>query len=116
MDKIAIGKRIRYERDRIGITQKELGQMVGVLPQTVSMWEQGRTTPDSITLNQLAEIFGVDISLILTDNADYEKRQAEKKQVFNLTKREELLITKLRAMPPDLRQAIDRIIGLKKSE
>lgn len=33
---------LRTIRDELGLTQRELAEMVGVQPQTVSNWERGR--------------------------------------------------------------------------
>ena len=36
---------VRRTRDALGMTQKELAQLLGVSPITISFWETGRTTP-----------------------------------------------------------------------
>ncbi|MEE1218679.1 MAG: helix-turn-helix transcriptional regulator [Ruminococcus sp.] len=58
-----IGKEIKKYRTAKGITQEELGQLVGVSTQAVSKWEHGGT-PDVELLPQLAQILGVSIDAL----------------------------------------------------
>ena len=67
MDKTTIGERIKYERQRLDLSQLELGKLVGVSKQCISGWETGRTTPDSITLNKIAKIFNLDVNYFFAD-------------------------------------------------
>ena len=53
-----IGNKIRELRIGHGLTQAELGKLVGVSMQAVSKWERGGT-PDIEVLLSLAEYFGV---------------------------------------------------------
>ncbi|HXF67667.1 MAG TPA: helix-turn-helix domain-containing protein [Burkholderiales bacterium] len=50
-------KRIREIRARLGLTQRELGELLNVSPRTVQDWEQGRHAPRSsaILLLELAD-------------------------------------------------------------
>ena len=41
-----VGRRIREERERLGISQENLAREVFVSRQTVSNWETGKTYPD----------------------------------------------------------------------
>ena len=55
-------------RKRLGLSQKELADMVGAKNlTTVSSWERGISTPDNETLLKLSQIFGVDIGDFYTD-------------------------------------------------
>ena len=53
------GKRILYYRKRLGLTQDQLAEKMGVSPQAVSKWERDLSCPDITTLPRLAEIFGI---------------------------------------------------------
>ena len=46
MEQGTLGKRIAYHRKRLGMTQEQLAQRVGVSAQAVSKWEAGQTMPD----------------------------------------------------------------------
>jgi len=55
-------KRLRSEKK---LTQVELAQKLGVVRQTVSSWETGKTTPDVETLTIIAEALDVDITELI---------------------------------------------------
>ncbi len=56
-----LGKKIRQLRFKAGMTQEQLAEELGVVPQSVSKWENAAAMPDITTLPRLAEIFGVTI-------------------------------------------------------
>jgi uncharacterized protein YjbI with pentapeptide repeats len=58
----SIGDKIAAARKNINLSQAELGQQVSISPQAVGKWERGEAMPDIMTLNRLAEIFGVDLN------------------------------------------------------
>lgn len=55
-----IGKQIKKYRTEKGITQEQLGQLVGVTTQAVSKWERGGT-PDAELLPKLSQVLSVSI-------------------------------------------------------
>ncbi len=54
-----VGKRLRLARCKIGLSQKELGDKVGVTFQTIQKYERGRTRVTASRLYQLSEILSV---------------------------------------------------------
>ena len=56
-----LGKKIKQLRFRAGLTQEQLGEKLGVGPQSVSKWENAVAMPDITALPLLAEVFGVSI-------------------------------------------------------
>lgn len=58
----SIGNKITKARKRINLSQAELAKQVIISPQAVGKWERGESMPDLLTLNQLAEIFGLDLN------------------------------------------------------
>lgn len=58
-----IGKQIKKYRMEKGITQEQLGELVGVTTQAVSKWERGGT-PDIELLPKLAEVLSVSIDTL----------------------------------------------------
>jgi transcriptional regulator with XRE-family HTH domain len=50
---------LSHRRKRL-IEQKELAEMMGVSPATISSWESGAKEPRIETLRRLAEVLGVD--------------------------------------------------------
>ena len=57
--------KIRELRIQAGLTQKELAQKLYKSESAVRMWELGKSEPDLLSVNALAEIFGVSADTIL---------------------------------------------------
>ena len=60
-----LGKRIMAHRKRLGMTQEQLAERLGVTPQAVSKWENDQSCPDIATLPVLADIFGISTDALL---------------------------------------------------
>lgn len=69
-----IGRQIKEFRTRNGLTQEELGQLIGVTTQAVSKWERGGA-PDAELLPNIADALGVSIDALFgrTDNRSLEE-------------------------------------------
>lgn len=114
MDNITIGARIKYERERLGLNQVELGKMIDVSKQCVSGWETGRRTPDIIILSKLAKLFGISIvSLFDGKHEDLTIPVKEVQEAPNLTDRELLVISRLRTLPPEYFKAVELLLQIK---
>lgn len=48
-----------------GLTQSELGELIGAGDKTISKWERGINVPDVIMLNKLAKVLDISIHEIL---------------------------------------------------
>ena len=66
---MTIGECLKDIRLKKRLTQKELGELLGVGVQTISSYESGRRRPKMETLVRFAEALGVSVGEILT-NAD----------------------------------------------
>ena len=53
------GSLIRGLRKAKGITQKDIADILGIQPKTVSKWETGNGFPDVSYISELADILGV---------------------------------------------------------
>lgn len=60
-----IGKRLREERERLGLSQTAFAAIAGTTKQTLFSWETGKTAPDGFQLAALATS-GADVLYILT--------------------------------------------------
>ena len=56
-----IGNKIKLLRQKIGATQEQLGEKIGVSAQSISKWETGVTMPDITLLPILSSELGVTI-------------------------------------------------------
>ena len=66
MDQVRTGELIRRFRTELGLTQKQLAELISVSDKAVSKWECGNGCPDISLLSALAEVFGTDISVLLS--------------------------------------------------
>ena len=65
MDLIKNGKLLRELRISASMTQKQVADILGIQPKTVSKWETGKGFPDVSVISQLADIFGVSEKILL---------------------------------------------------
>ena len=90
MDQTKIGKLIAKLRKEKGMTQRELGDKVGVGFKAVSKWERGITCPDISIINELSKILGITSDELLTGelnkehniNSNTNKKQFNKRILF----------------------------------
>ena len=61
----SIGENIRVLRLARGWTQEQLAEQLHLTRQAVSHYESGRTVPDIDTCRRLAELFGVELEVVL---------------------------------------------------
>ena len=66
MDKYKFGDYIYNKRKKLGLTQEELGRLLGVTNKAVSKWEVGETMPDIMMLKSLAKALGITVDELLT--------------------------------------------------
>ena len=60
-----LGKRIVHHRKKLGLTQDQLAEQLGVTAQAVSKWENDQSCPDITMLPKLASIFGITTDMLL---------------------------------------------------
>lgn len=63
-----IGKQIKKYRKQKDMTQKELGDKIGVKHNTISSYESGTNCPENNTLFAIANALGVNIDTLFPDN------------------------------------------------
>lgn len=72
---MSIGKNIAFLRKEKGMTQTELGDLLGVSNQAVSKWESEMTSPDITLLPDIARV--LDVSLDGLYSIEKKDEQAE---------------------------------------
>lgn len=65
-----IGFRIREQRKKMNLTQKQLADKVSVSPQVVSNWERGYTEPSADDISRLSEVLDCPGDYLLGKNVD----------------------------------------------
>lgn len=63
---MSIGERITTLRKARDISQGQLAALMGVSRQAISKWENDQTSPDTLNLIKLAEVFESDIEYLAT--------------------------------------------------
>lgn len=86
------GERLKQAREENGYTQQQLADKLYVTRQAVSKWEHGTRYPDLLTTKCIADILGVSIDKLLSDD---EMKDYSEKQVIVESKRGSCLITSL---------------------
>lgn len=76
----SFGNFISALRERCGLSQYQLGALVGVSDKAVSKWENGASKPRTDTIRKLAEVLHVSIDELLT--CEYDTFKYERKDLF----------------------------------
>ena len=74
---MTLGEKLKFLRERVGLTQQELGRIIGYNFRVVSKWEKDLSIPNAKVAYQLANVFGEPIENILNENYNYVKGQDE---------------------------------------
>lgn len=72
-----LGKRIIANCKRLGLTQDQLAEKLGITAQAVSKWENDLSCPDITILPRLADIFGITTDALLGRNTPIQICDAE---------------------------------------
>ena len=65
MQDFSFGNRLYALRKKAGLSQAELGNMLGVTNKAVSKWENGKAKPTLDAARRLAEALGVSVNELL---------------------------------------------------
>ncbi len=99
--KYEIGAKIRKYRDKRGISQRELAELLGVSNTRVSNWEQGVNRPDAEMIGALCRALDVSPSRLLGIRISDRE----------LTDKENDIIDAYR-QKPEMQHAVDVLLGL----
>ena len=80
---MGISDRIREERQRLGLSQEQLGAIAGVRKQAQLTYEKGDRHPDTLYLAAIAET-GADVLYILTGQRNQSMLTADEQQLLAL--------------------------------
>lgn len=78
MNDYAFGNKLLGLRTRLGLSQAELADMLGVTNKAVSKWETGRSKPTTNALRRLAALFKLDIGELLSTREGERKMEVSK--------------------------------------
>jgi len=74
---IEVANRLYQYRKKMGISQEELAEKIGVSRQAVSKWERAEASPDTDNLIELAHVYGVTLDELLQGQAEAEAQDTD---------------------------------------
>ena len=101
LDQKVFGEKLRNHRKKLGMTQEDVAEKVGVSPQAISKWESGNGSPDISNLPVLAETLGISVDELLKGelnkpeadtNPDVPKDCSPRKELTPKQKKERAII------------------------
>ena len=96
-----------YEiRKNNGLTQKEVGDRIGVMNYTIGNWEQGRSDPSLEDLIALADVFECSVDYLIGREDDYGNIVVH----GGLNKEQESVLTLFSALSPDRQKIATSIL------
>ena len=82
MDKYKFGNKLTEYRTEKGLTQSELGEILGVSNKAVSKWENGSAMPRLDMMSKITDYFGVSMDEFLDIPSDKKHTDAELEQKY----------------------------------
>lgn len=77
---MTIKQKLKLLRKRMGMSQLELSEKLGVSRQAVSGWEAGSSRPSTENLQCLSKLYGVPLEVLLDDNQELKFCEDEDKE------------------------------------
>ena len=77
---IETANRLLQYRKKMGLSQEELADKIGVSRQAVSKWERAEASPDTDNLIELSKVYGVSLDEMLRGESEAEKPAEDKAQ------------------------------------
>jgi len=82
INEIVINNLIKL-RKSAKLTQVELAEKIGYSDKSISRWENGDVVPDITTLDKIAKLYGVPISVLFEEEIDVKKEQQKHDKITN---------------------------------
>lgn len=100
-------KNLRALRQRANLSQRALGEAVGVSQQTINKYENHGTQPDLDTLIALAEVFHTTVDALVGHDVE---GKAETTPDLRLSREEEQLVESWRTLTKKQKQSLKLIL------
>lgn len=76
-DLLTLGKRIRHFRTSTGMTLEQFGDQIGMVASQLSLVENGKREPRLTLLQKMAEVFGIELTDLLSNEPPDERSAME---------------------------------------
>lgn len=110
MEKDNVFKKLRKSR---GLSQKALGDRLGLGQGTVSQWEVGRTMPDLQTVIALADFYGVSTDFLLGRTDNPLSIVPRETPYVEVTPFEKQILEAYRALPDQMQIGVCRMLQIE---
>ncbi|WP_142417057.1 helix-turn-helix domain-containing protein [Bartonella massiliensis] len=111
---IFLGQKIRFRRNIMGFSQKQLGSHLGVTFQQIQKYEKGLNRVSAARLQEIADILNVPVSFFYTDSAKKEESFSHCDDRIS-SKAEYLLLKNFRVLTRKKQRAILQLISDEKN-
>ena len=105
---MSLGTRIKQVRLERGIKRKDLAEMLGITPSSISNYENGISKPRQQTLFDIIKVLGIDANYLYQDDAPGADNDVSPSAVSGYE-------YKYRALDERGRETVDRILDLEYS-
>ncbi len=85
-EKEVLAKNLIKFRKNAGLSQLELAKKLNYSNKNISKWEKGETMPNAFVLQKIAQIYGVKIEDLLSEQTPVEEKPVEEKPKKNIRK------------------------------
>jgi DNA-binding XRE family transcriptional regulator len=82
---MSIANRIREGRKRLGLSEQQFGEAVGVSRGAVQQWESGATAPKRANQKAVADLLGITVGDLMDDNFPASKGEAHAVSLRGIT-------------------------------
>ncbi len=65
---MTLGQKIKKIRNKFGLSQEQLAEIINVSRQAITKWENDGGLPDVSNLQELSKVFGITVDYLLNDN------------------------------------------------
>lgn len=79
---MTVAANIKRYREKMGLTQEELAEKLGVARSTVTQWENGWSSPRMGKVQQLARVFHVTTADIVSERIELDTHDADLERVI----------------------------------
>ena len=105
---MGIGKRIKEQRDNLGLTQEQLADIIGVTKGAIANYENQVSHPKEQILYKLFDALQCDANFLFQDEMEEEtKKEAPTTMGESYTKQEKQLMLAYRAASEDDKAVVD---------
>lgn len=111
IDNKYIAEKIKCTREQLGLTQEELGKLIGISKQSISSWEKGRNLPDILNIDKIANLSGKNLAEFFADTTNYQDYNLKLNADF--TEKEKQIIYKIRSLNSERRKAFEVLLGIR---